>query len=373
MRITEVESIVLRLPSVADVCDGSQDAFVVRVHTDAGIIGLGEADSMPSVLKAVFEAPTSNSIGHGLRDVLLGQDPLQLEPLWQRMYDRTLYLGGAGVRLAAISGAEMALWDIAGKVAGRPVYDLLGGAFRRRLRAYASVLFPEDATDVDSVRRTAERLRREGYTAMKFGWGGFGADLRDDIQLVRAARQGAGDDADLLIDVGLCWDLPTTLERARALAEFRLYWLEAPMPHEPVEAYAELCSASPLRIACESPGGFWESLHFLRRGRLHVILPDVSNVGGLSQWKRVAQAARTEGAWCVPHNFSTGILTAASLHLVANQPDTDLVECSEAGSPLNTDLVRPALRPRDGYITLPDAPGLGVELDDAIVERYRVG
>ena len=92
MRITEVESIVLRLPSVADVCDGSQDAFVVRVHTDAGIIGLGEADSMPSVLKAVFEAPTSNSIGHGLRDVLLGQDPIQLEPLWQRMYDRTLYL-----------------------------------------------------------------------------------------------------------------------------------------------------------------------------------------------------------------------------------------------------------------------------------------
>ena len=336
MRITEVESIVLRLPSVADVCDGSQDAFVVRVHTDAGIIGLGEADSMPSVLKAVFEARTSNSIGHGLRDVLLGQDPLQLEPLWQRMYDRTLYLGGAGVRLAAISGAEMALWDIAGKVAGRPVYDLLGGAFRRRLRTYASVLFPEDATDVDSVRRTAERLRQEGYTAMKFGWGGFGA------------------------------------ERARALAEFRLYWLEAPMPHEPVEAYAELCSASPVRIACESPGGFWESLHFLRRGRPHVILPDVSNVGGLSQWKRVAQAARTEGAWCVPHNFSTGILTAASLHLVANQPDTDLVECSEAGSPLNTDLVRPALRPRDGYITLPDAPGLGVELDDAIVERYRV-
>jgi hypothetical protein len=120
---------------VADVCDGSQDAFVVRVHTDAGIIGLGEADSMPSVLKAVFEAPTSNSIGHGLRDVLLGQDPLQPEPLWQRMYDQTLYLGGAGVRLTA-----------------------------------------------------AERLRREGYTAMKFGWGGFGADsvsANADLMLMR--------------------------------------------------------------------------------------------------------------------------------------------------------------------------------------------
>src|ERR1700730_7928556 len=371
MRITEVETLVLRIPTLADVCDGSQDAFVVRVHTDAGIIGLGEADSMPSVLKAVFDAPASNSIGHGLRDILLGQDPLQLEPLWQRMFDQTLYLGSAGVRLAAISGAEMALWDIAGKVAGRPVCDLLGGAFRRRIRAYASVLFPEDPTDVDSVRCTAIRLREQGYTAMKFGWGGFGADLRADVELVRAARQGAGDDVDLLIDVGLCWDVHTALERARALAEFRLYWLEAPMPHEPVEAYAELCRASPVRIACESPGGFWESLNFLRHGRLHVLLPDVSNVGGLSQWKRVAQAAQIEGAWCVPHNFSTGILTAASLHLVANQPGTDLIECSEAGSPLNTHLVRPALRPRDGYITLPDAPGLGVELEDDVVARYR--
>jgi L-rhamnonate dehydratase len=373
MRITEVETMVLRIPTLADVCDGSQDAFVVRVHTNAGIVGLGEADSMPSVLKAVFDAPTSNSIGHGLSDVLLGQDPLQLEPLWQRMFDRTLYLGSAGVRLAAISGAEMALWDIAGKVAGRPVCDLLGGAFRRRIRAYGSVLFPEDPTDVDSVRYTAKRLREQGYTAMKFGWGGFGADLRADVELVRAARQGAGDDVDLMIDVGLCWDVHTALERAHALAAFRLYWLEAPMPHEPVEAYAELCRASPVRIACESPGGFWESLHFLRRGRLHVLLPDVSNVGGLSQWKRVAQAARTEGAWCVPHNFSTGILTAASLHLVANQPGTDLIECSEAGSPLNTHLVSPALRPRDGYITLPDAPGLGVELEDDVVASYRVG
>jgi L-alanine-DL-glutamate epimerase-like enolase superfamily enzyme len=145
------------------------------------------------------------------------------------------------------------------------------------------------------------------------------------------------------------------------------------MPHEPVEAYAELCAASPVRIACESPGGFWDSLHFLRRGHLHVILPDVSNVGGLAQWKRVAQAASSEGAWCVPHNFSTGILTAASLHLVANQPHTDLIECSESGSPLNTDLVRPALRPRDGYISVPEAPGLGVELNEDVVRRYRVG
>jgi L-alanine-DL-glutamate epimerase-like enolase superfamily enzyme len=222
------------------------------------------------------------------------------------------------------------------------------------------------------VRTTATRLRQQGFSAIKFGWGGFGADLRADLALARAAREGAGDDADLLIDVGLCWDAPTTLTRARELAEFRLYWLEAPMPHEPVEAYAEVCSTSPIRIACESAGGFWESLHFLSRGHLHVILPDVSNVGGIGPWKRVAEVARMRGAWCVPHNFSTGILTAASLHLVANQPTTDLIECSEAGSLLNTSLVRPGFRPDSGYLSVPEGPGLGVELDEDVVARYRV-
>jgi L-alanine-DL-glutamate epimerase-like enolase superfamily enzyme len=373
MRITDVQLFVLRLPRVLEVCDGTQDAFVVRLHTDEGTRGIGEADSMPTVLKAIFDAPTSNSIGHGLRELVLGQDPLQIEPLWQRLSNGTRYLGNGGVQLSAISAIEMALWDIAGKVAGRPVCELLGGAFRQRVRAYASVLFPEDASDVTSVQIAAERLRAQGYTAMKFGWGGFGSDLRADVALVRAARRGAGDDCDLLVDVGLCWDGPTALERAHALAEFHPYWLEAPMPHEPVEAYAELCAASPVRIACESSGGFWPSLHFLRRGRLDVVLPDASTVGGLGPWKRVAQVAASEGAWCVPHNFSTGILTAASVHLVANQPATDLIECSEAGSPLNTELVRPALRPRDGYIDVPTSPGLGVELDETVVQRYRVG
>lgn len=373
MRITDVETIVLRLPDVGVVCDGTQDAFVVRIVTDEGIAGLGEADSMPTVLQAIYDAPLSNSIGQGLRELLIGQDPLQIEPLWQRMMEGTLYLGAGGARLTAISGAEMALWDLAGKVYGAPVHDLLGGAFQRRLRAYASVLFPEDPRDVGQVRETAARLRQAGFTAMKFGWGGFGRDRASDIALVRAAREGAGDDVDLLIDVGLCWDLATTLERVQALAEFDLYWLEAPMPHEPVAAYAELCARSPIRIACESAGGFWESLRLVRDGRLHVVLPDVSNVGGIGPWKRVAQAAATEGAWCVPHCFSTGILAAASLHLLANQPAPRLIEWSMEGSPLNTSLVQPAMTMVDGYVDVPCNPGLGIELDWAVVDRYRVG
>jgi L-rhamnonate dehydratase len=373
MRITDVETMVLRLPNVGDVCDGTQDAFVVRIVTNEGLEGIGEADSMPTVLDATYKAPLSNSIGRGLRELLAGQDPLQIEPLWHRMMEGTLYLGTSGVRLTAISGAEIALWDIAGKAYGAPVHDLLGGAFHRRLRAYASVLFPDDPRDTDWVREKAAELRRAGFTAVKFGWGGFGRDLRRDVSLVRAVREGAGDDVDLLVDVGLCWDLTTALERVQALAEFGLYWLEAPLPHEPVSAYAALCARSPIRIACESAGGFWESLCLVREGGLHVVLPDVSNVGGIAQWKRVAQAAATEGAWCVPHNFSTGILAAASLHLLANQPTPQLIEWSMEGSPLNTALVQPLMTLTDGYIDVPTGPGLGIELDWSVVERYRVG
>ncbi len=371
MRITDVEAIVLRLPKVAEVSDGSQDAFVVRIHTDAGISGIGEGDSMPTVLKAAFEAPTSNSIGHGLRDLLIGQDPRDIETLVKRMMAGTLYMHVTGISLTAISAAEMALWDILGKATDTSVSRLLGGAYRKRVRAYASVLFPEDKTDTTSVRETGKRLIQQGFSAVKFGWGGFGQDWRSDVALVKAARESVGDDVDLLVDVGLCWDARTAIERAKMLEEFNLYWLEAPLPFYPMEAYAELCAASPIRISCESAGGYRESTDALLRGRLHVILPDVANVGGIGEWKRIADVARTAGAWCVPHCFSTGIQRAASLHLVANQPDTDLIECSEQGSPLNTALVQPTLRAVDGYIDVPDGPGLGIELDSAIVDRYR--
>ena len=230
------------------------------------------------------------------------------------MMDGTLYLGGSGVRLTAISAAEMALWDIKGKAYGRPIHELLGGAFPSSPARLRQRPLPGGSNELRQVRENADRLREAGFTAMKFGWGGFGRDLKSDVALVRAAREAAGTDVRLMIDVGLCWDLSTTLERARALAEFDLYWLEAPMPHEPVSAWAELCARSPIRISCESPGGFWESLRFVREGRLHVILPDVSNVGGIGAWKRVAQAAATEGSWCVPallQHWDSGVCFAS--------------------------------------------------------------
>src|SRR5262249_14747647 len=143
MNITDVEAIWLQLPDINDRCDGTQDTLVVRVHTDAGIVGIGEVDSSPMVAKAIIDAPMSHAIARGLRLCVLGEDPLEIARLWDRMYQGSIFYGRGGAVQQAISGIDMALWDIAGKALGQPVYRLLGGGFRTRLRAYASILFQD--------------------------------------------------------------------------------------------------------------------------------------------------------------------------------------------------------------------------------------
>src|SRR5262245_23353469 len=139
MKITRIEPIHLRLPVVTGACDGTQDTLVVRVHTDEGIVGVGEVDSSPTVARAVVEAPQSHAICTGLAEVLAGENPLDITRLWELMYQRTIYIGRFGPAIHAISGIDIALWDIFGKAVGRPVYQMLGGAVQRKLRAYASV------------------------------------------------------------------------------------------------------------------------------------------------------------------------------------------------------------------------------------------
>ena len=205
---------------------------------------------------------------------------------------------------------------------------------------------------------------------MKFGWGGFGRDWRATSRSSRAARKAAGDDVDLLIDVGLCWDLRPRWS-ARNAGRVRSLLAGSAAAARAGVGLCRALRASPIRIACESAGGFWESLDASAAAGFTSSCP-MSPTSAASASGSDSQPAATEGAWCVPHCFSTGILSAASLHLLANQPEMDLIECSEEGSPLNTDLVRPALRAVDGYIEVPDQPGLGVELDEDIVSRFRV-
>src|SRR5919112_1385814 len=164
MKITKVEALYLRLPDVNERCDGTQDTLVVRVHTDAGITGIGEVDSSPAVAKAIIEAPMSHYIARGLAQCVIGEDPLEIDLLWEKMYRGSIFFGRGGAAQQAISGIDIALWDIAGKAYGQPVYKLLGGGFNKKFRAYASILFGDTPQQTYEIGR---RWTGEGFTAVK--------------------------------------------------------------------------------------------------------------------------------------------------------------------------------------------------------------
>jgi L-alanine-DL-glutamate epimerase-like enolase superfamily enzyme len=168
MKIADVEALQLRLPNVEEIADGTQDVLVIRIHTDAGLTGIGEVSSQSYVCKAIFEAPRSAERRHGLANILRGQDPLDVEGLWQRMYFQTSRYGMRGAVIHAISGADLALWDLRGKALGRPIHELLGATYRKTVRAYASYLFGSTPQATADLGREALDL---GLTAMKFGWG----------------------------------------------------------------------------------------------------------------------------------------------------------------------------------------------------------
>src|SRR5437588_12020758 len=171
MKITRVEPIHLRLPNVNERCDGSQETLVVRVHTDAGIVGVGEVDSSSLVARAIIEAPLSHKICRGLAECVIGQDPFEIERLTHRMYEGSIFFGRQGAVIQAMSGIEIALWDLVGKATGRPVYQLLGGGFRKTFRAYASILFGDTPAQTE---RPARELAGQGFRAVKVGWGPVG-------------------------------------------------------------------------------------------------------------------------------------------------------------------------------------------------------
>jgi L-alanine-DL-glutamate epimerase-like enolase superfamily enzyme len=371
MKITRVEPIHLRLPDVNERCDGSQETLVVKVHTDAGLVGVGEADSSALVAKAVIEAPLSHKICRGLAECVLGQDPFEIDRLVHRMVEGSIFFGRQGAAIQAMSGVEIALWDVVGKATRRPVYQLLGGGFRKTFRAYASILFGDTPEETE---RIGAGLVRQGYRAVKFGWGPMGQSEAGDLAHVRAARQGVGPDAELMVDAGLCWDTATAIRRAQQFEPFNLTWLEEPLHPDNLDGYARLSARSPMRIAAgEEICDVKEFQRMMDVGGIDVAQVDVTRVGGLARAKRIGWDSAERHRLCVNHSYKTGVNIAASLHFVAALPNTHYFEyCVEQGA-LRQTLTRQRFPVVDGDVAVPEGPGLGVELDEDVVARYRVG
>jgi L-alanine-DL-glutamate epimerase-like enolase superfamily enzyme len=364
MKITRVESIVLKLPMLIDKATPmlggrartSIDMLLVRIDTDAGITGWGEAFG-----HRIFHA-TRTAIDTLLGPMCVGRDPGQIAALNDE-FQRTLHgVGRNGPTIYALSGIDIALWDIAGKVAGLPLYRLLGGSPRAELPAYASLLRYAAA---DAVAHYTEQALARGYRHLKV----------HEITLpeVQAARDAAGADVPIMVDANCPWTVPQAIEMAQRLAPLDIHWLEEPVwPPENLAGLAEVRSRGGLATAAgENYGTIWEFRRAFEAGAITYAQPSVTKIGGVTEMRRVMTLAETFGVQVVPHSayFGPGLL--ASIHCIAAMPTESLVErfyCDFAENPLGE-----AIHPRQGRIAVPQRPGLGVDPDPRLLEKLRTG
>ncbi len=370
MKITKVTPIILKLPEISDAADGTQDDLIIIIETDEGISGYGEVDTAPYVGKAVVEAYMSHGQCYGLAEVIIGMDPFDYEQIWNEMWFKTYYYGRSGPVMHVMSGIDMALWDIMGKATGKPVHKLLGGSYVDKARAYASALMPET---IEGVKKLVDANLAHGYTAMKFGWGPLGYDAKFDIALIQAARKAAGDGIEIMIDIGKRYRLKPAMYVAKALEQLDIYWLEEPLPAEDFAGYRTLAASTTMRIATgEEETGRTAFTRLINETHVDVIQPDMARCGGLTEAKKIASIAKDNNILCVPHAFKTGILVAASIHLIAAIPNAPFLEFSVTESPIRKGILQDPFVMRDGYVEVPQKPGLGIELNQDVIKKYGI-
>ncbi|MDX5594327.1 mandelate racemase/muconate lactonizing enzyme family protein [Pseudovibrio sp. SPO723] len=373
MKITDVEAIHLRVPPIDGDCEWGEDALVVRVHTDTGLVGLGEADSSPSVIKSLIEAPKSNLYCTGLRSLLIGENPLEVGRLWQKMYWSSNYVGRRGAGIHAISAIDIALWDIAAKHYGVPLHILLGAKYRDRIAAYGTFI-PADPPEAN--RRIVEHLVSKGFRSIKFGGGVLGDDPDKDYEIVRVVREASGPDIELQIDLATKWkNAAYALKMCKLLEPFNLNWVEEPVLADDERGYVKLGRQAPQKIAGgEALTTAREFLDMLERCEPDIIQPDITRCGGISEMRKIYDMAQMRGVQLVPHGFSTEILLAASVHFLASCEHGTLMEYSQSNSPLvaGNGLAKQPIEFVDGHLIVPDSPGLGVELNEDLVSKYEV-
>jgi L-rhamnonate dehydratase len=388
MKITDVEAMVLDTgknypePKEAGEAHGVRFISLIKVSTDEGITGWSDIETQPHVAKAIMDFPSGGQVGfESPRNALLGEDPLERERIWQKLYRAMAYYGRQGAGMHVISGIDIALWDIAGQFFKKPIYKLLGTKHRDKVKAYASTLFRPTPSD---MKKAVNEYLEYGFKAIKFGWGVFGNDLGRDISLVKAARDEAGPDIDLMVDAG--WysmdeknpfksrsveDWKILVEK---LEELDIFWLEDFMHPENIKGYAEVAkTAKTLRIAAgEQYSGIYEFERLAEEGKVDVLQPDLSRCGGLTAGKQIADMAARRRLECVPHAWLTDILKAASIHLNAYLSDSLFLEYNVSSASLLNNLCKNRITMKDGFVSVPESPGLGVEVDEKAVNKYRV-
>jgi L-alanine-DL-glutamate epimerase-like enolase superfamily enzyme len=369
VRIREIEAIGLRGATPeggwsAELQEDDSVHTLIRVHTDEGITGVGSVFTTGALVQAALEV---------LAPFYTGERADEPERVSEKLHQHTFWLGRGGAITHAISGIDIALWDILGQVTNQPVGRLLGGRYKERVQPYASLLMDQP----DPLRELLLSIKSQGFRAFKMGWGPFGRVSNQlDEAIVKTARDAVGDDARLMVDAGgsdAYWSqgYKWALRTAEMLDSYGVEWFEEPLKPDAFDDYVALRRNAPLPIAGGEVLTRRQSfLPWLRAGAFDIVQPDVTKVGGISEERRIGWMANEHGIKFVPHGWNTALGLAADLHLASAFPETDLVEYI-AGSAYVDDLtVEGFTLDADGMLAIPDRPGLGITLDPDKVERY---
>jgi L-rhamnonate dehydratase len=374
MKITAVEAIHLRAEDpLIQLFDGSYDDCVLVVHTDAGLTGIGETESMVPAIQAIVRGPSAHSHARSLSDILVGADPSDPVALWHRMYESTDYIGRRGLAMHAIGGVDLALWDLRGKIEGRPVHELLGGAKHDRIPAYGTI-YPMARTP-EQVREQVAAGQFRNLRNFKFAadpW--WLEDIALTGRLLAAAREQAGSAARLIVDAALSYR--TAEEGLRLFPVFRevgIWFLEAPLPLDDVDGHLEMSRHGlPTGVGDLGLTHVREFIEMMDRGGAGICQPDISQVGGFTGIVQIAAAARARDKRVITHGYKINIEVAANLHFLAAQRVLEPLEFSLSHSPLRWHTTNEHfLVEADGSVRVPQQPGLGVTLNMETIERYR--
>ena len=364
MRITDISVVNLRYEYppgggfryAGGVATGRLTSLV-RVRTDEGLEGIGSAYSHPDMVRCVVEG--------NLRDILIGDDPVEVEALWSKMYRITRWYGRKGAAMSALGAVDTALWDIRGKVLGQPIYELLG-ACRDRVPAYASALLWKE--DLDELAAEAARYVEEGYRAVKMR---LGRSWDYDLRAVQTVRGAVGPGVRLMVDGSMRYPPATALRLAHELESVNAFWFEEPFQPEEIDEFAQLRSQVDIPLAAgENEFGVQGFRELIRSGAVDIVQPDCSRSGGITECHRIGMMAGEQGLRVATHTWSDAVALVANMHLIASLPNGITVEVDRTGNPFIDELLTEPLIVRDGEISLPTLPGLGIELNEELVRSY---
>lgn len=379
MHITRVRAYALE----HDLADDQRFAFsqswakkrvslVCRVDTDEGITGWGEAFGPARIHKTVID--------HYYADYLVGKDPFDTQVIWEHLYNLFRDNGQKGVTVQALSAIDIALWDIKGKVVGRPVYQMMGGTSRERIAPYATGMYRRyTADEIDECTAEAVSYADQGFRGIKIKIG-FGVEY--DVRLVKAIREAVGSNVEIMVDANHAYNATTAIRVGAALQEFDISWFEEPVPPEDLDGYREVRAALSIPISGgEAEFTRYGLFHLIHNRCVDIVQPDCTITGGLSEFSKIATLCTIANVQCIPHVWGSGIALMTGIHAAFSLPDyppslepsPTLVEYDRTPNLFREKLASGLPQMTDGWIAAPRAPGLGIEIDEEMLDHYAVG